>query len=165
MPEEPSTKGVFDAAINLVSNRDEKAALEAAKKQAAEIEQRAAAAESKVKTLEASLAKAETDLKTAKAYIAQLEPKLAVAESKARLYDQMQAQSQATATAAAQVIETHVKTDKETLSHLALKYYGHATKKYWMLNYKANEAAIGPNPNQVRPGTELKIPVLPPDMQ
>lgn len=165
MPEEPSTKGIFDAAINLVTNRDEKAALEAAKKHAAEIEARAVAAEAKVKELESSLAKAENDLKTAKAYIAQLEPRLAVAESKARLFDQSQAKVTAATAEAAQIIETHVMTDKETLSHLALKYYGHATKKYWMLIYNANEAAIGPNPNQVRPGTELKIPVLPPDMK
>jgi len=182
MPEEKSTKGIFDAAINLVTNRDEKAALEAAKQQVAEIEARATAAEAKARELEASLAKAqselakaqtqetvlakvESDLKNAKAYIAELEPRLSVAESKARLFDQLQAQGAAAAEAAAQIIETHVMTDKETLSDLALHYYGHATKKYWMLIYKANEAAIGDNPNQVRPGTALQIPVLPPDFK
>jgi nucleoid-associated protein YgaU len=165
MPEESQTKGIFDAAINLVTNKEDKAALEAARQHAAELEQRAITAEAKVKELGDSLAKTQTDLQTAKAYIAQLELRLAVAESKARLYDQAQSQAVTAATAAAQIIEMHVMTDKETLSDLSLKYYGHATKKYWMLIYQANEAAIGPNPNQVHPGTELKIPVLPPDMK
>jgi nucleoid-associated protein YgaU len=165
MPEESPTKGIFDAAINLVTNKEDKAAIEAAKQRAAELEQRAITAEAKVKELADSLAKAQTDLQTAKAYIAQLEPRLAVAESKARLFDQAQSQTASAASAAAQIIETHVMTDRETLSDLALKYYGHATKKYWMLIYTANEAAIGPNPNQVRPGTELKIPVLPSDFK
>ena len=56
---------------------------------------------------------------------------------------------------------THILTSEETLSHLSLKYYGHATREYWMVIYEANKAAIGDNPAHVRTGMKLIIPELP----
>jgi nucleoid-associated protein YgaU len=48
----------------------------------------------------------------------------------------------------------------ETLSEIALKYYGSAVKDKWMKIYEANKAVIGENPNLIRPGQVLKIPEL-----
>ena len=48
----------------------------------------------------------------------------------------------------------------ETLSHIALKYYGSAAKEKWMVIYEANKAIIGDNPNIIRRGMELFIPDL-----
>jgi nucleoid-associated protein YgaU len=48
----------------------------------------------------------------------------------------------------------------ETLSHLALKYYGSAIREKWMIIYEANKEAIGPDPAHVKPGTVLKIPKI-----
>lgn len=62
-------------------------------------------------------------------------------------------------------IAEHTLTAEETLSHLALKYYGHATPPYWQLIYEANKTAIGDDPNRVRPGTVIKIPELPADLK
>lgn len=59
------------------------------------------------------------------------------------------------------LIATHTLDDSTTLSHLSLKYYGHATEEYWRIIYEANKDVIGDDPNKVRPGMELKIPVLP----
>jgi len=53
----------------------------------------------------------------------------------------------------------------DTLSALALKYYGKTTKDYWMLIYEANKAVIGDNPNGIKAGTVLKVPELPEDMK
>lgn len=53
----------------------------------------------------------------------------------------------------------------ESLSHLALKVYGHATPPYWKLIYEANKAAIGDNPNRVKVGLKLNIPELPDDLK
>lgn len=53
----------------------------------------------------------------------------------------------------------------DTLSHVALKFYGNAGRDFWMLIYEANKEVIGPNPGIVRPGTVLKIPVLPDEMK
>jgi len=58
----------------------------------------------------------------------------------------------------------HTVAKGETLSHLALKYYGHATKPYYMLIYDANKDLIGDDPNFIRTGMTLKIPELPEGM-
>jgi len=58
-------------------------------------------------------------------------------------------------------IAEHVMKPDETLSHLALKYYGSAIRDKWMIIYEANKEAIGPDPAHVKPGTVLKIPKLP----
>jgi nucleoid-associated protein YgaU len=62
-------------------------------------------------------------------------------------------------------IAEHTLTAEETLSHLALKYYGHATKPYYMVIYEANKDVIGENPNRVRPGLKIKIPELPTELK
>ena len=83
-----------------------------------------------------------------------LQPKRRVSDAFAR------AKAQAKAT---KVKAMHKVTDGDTLSHLAMKYYGHATKPYYMLIYEANKDLIGDNPNQVKLGLDLKIPELPTD--
>ena len=60
-------------------------------------------------------------------------------------------------------IAEHTVSGDDTLSHIALKYYGSAVKEKWMLIYQANKAVIGDNPNKIRPGQVLKIPELPKD--
>ncbi len=62
--------------------------------------------------------------------------------------------------AATEYIAEHTLAADETLSHVALKYYGSAIKEKWMVIYEANKAVIGDNPNHVRPGTVLKIPKI-----
>ncbi|MDX1437035.1 MAG: LysM peptidoglycan-binding domain-containing protein [Anaerolineales bacterium] len=46
----------------------------------------------------------------------------------------------------------------DTLSAIALKYYGSAARESWMRIYEANTDVIGDNPNLIRPGQVLKIP-------
>ncbi len=58
-------------------------------------------------------------------------------------------------------IAEHTVQGGETLSHIALKYYGSAVKDKWMVIYEANKAAIGDNPNHLPRGITLKIPELP----
>ena len=52
----------------------------------------------------------------------------------------------------------HTVAADETLSHIALRYYGSATKEKWMIIYEANKEQIGDNPNVLRRGMELFIP-------
>ena len=59
------------------------------------------------------------------------------------------------------LLAEHTVAPDETLSHIALKYYGSAVKDKWMVIYEANREAIGENPNVLRPGLVLKIPKLP----
>ena len=59
------------------------------------------------------------------------------------------------------VIAEHTVKSEDTLSGLALKYYGNAGKKFYMVIYEANKALIGDDPNVIVDGTVLKIPELP----
>jgi nucleoid-associated protein YgaU len=191
MDDKTKTKGVFDQMINAVSSRDEKAALEALKKQMIEAEDRAEAAERKVVELQAALTKAQADNKAvlaksqetsdeklrkmqsellaANSKMSALEQRALAAEAKVKAFEAVKGrelqEAAALEAAKAQIIATHTLTADETLSHLSLKYYGHATEPYWRIIYEANKDVIGANPNKVRPGLEIKIPVLPEDMK
>lgn len=59
------------------------------------------------------------------------------------------------------ILKKHTVAKDETLSHIALKYYGHATEAYWKLIYAFNKGVIGDDPGILKPGLELSIPVLP----
>ena len=56
--------------------------------------------------------------------------------------------------------QMHTVAADETLSHIALKYYGSAAKEKWMIIYEANKELIGDNPNIIRRGMELFIPEI-----
>ena len=58
-------------------------------------------------------------------------------------------------------IAQHTVAAGETLSHIALKYYGSAVPAAWMHIYEANKAVIGANPGMIRQGTILNIPPKP----
>lgn len=59
---------------------------------------------------------------------------------------------------AVKFIAEHTVGADDTLSGIALKYYGNAGRDFWMKIYEANKAAIGDNPGVIKPGTVLKIP-------
>ncbi len=54
----------------------------------------------------------------------------------------------------------HTVAEGETLSAIALKYYGSAEREKWMAIYEANKAVIGNDPNLIKPDQVLKIPEL-----
>lgn len=62
---------------------------------------------------------------------------------------------------AQEFIAEHIVKSDETLSHIALRYYGSTEQEKWMAIYQANKAVIGDNPSILRPGLQLKIPKLP----
>lgn len=51
--------------------------------------------------------------------------------------------------------------EKDTLSGIALKYYGTAAEKMWKHIYEANKAVIGAKPEMLNPGMILRIPEKP----
>ncbi len=63
------------------------------------------------------------------------------------------------------VIAEHKVGSDETLSHIALKHYGHAGREYWMVIYEFNKVVIGDNPAIIRPGMLLKVPELPANLK
>ncbi len=63
-------------------------------------------------------------------------------------------------TAQPEFMAEHTVTNDDTLSALALHFYGSAEREKWMLIYEANKDVIGDNPAILRPGIVLKIPKL-----
>ena len=61
------------------------------------------------------------------------------------------------------IIAQHKVSDSDTLSHIALKYYGSAAEVYWRFIYEFNKEVIGERPNILRPGIVLNIPEKPQD--
>jgi nucleoid-associated protein YgaU len=66
---------------------------------------------------------------------------------------------------AAAYVGEHTVTADDTLSHIALKFYGKATPPYYKLIYEANKDIIGDNMNIIVPGQVLRIPALPEELK
>ena len=79
------------------------------------------------------------------------------AAAKAKPVAQMAA---ATLSAATTYLAEHTVVSGDTLSGIALKYYGSTARDKWMLIYEENKKIIGDNPNLIRPGQVFKIPKL-----
>lgn len=183
MTQQEKGKNIFQQAVDAVTNRDEKAAVEAAMKKAQELEQRAVQAEksladaqSKVTQLTSDLQNTQreleitrSDLITAKNTVTVVQGRLDATNQELQKYvSAEQAKQIAEAAAAAeraQIIAEHTLTPDETLSHLALKYYGFGYEPYWRVIYNANKELIGDNPGHVHPGMVIKIPVLPDELK
>lgn len=181
---EEKKKSIFDKLVDAVTDRDEKAA--AAEKAAADKAAAEKAAAEKAAADKAAADKAEADrMAVQKAAIQKLaEEKIAADKAEADRMavqraaiqqlasDRIAADKAASVRAAAEAeaakhkfIAEYKLTPDDTLSHVALKYYGKATPEYWTLIYEANKDVIGANPNIVRPGTVLKIPELPEELK
>lgn len=146
--------------------RKEAEARAAAEKAQAEAKVReSAAAAAKAKAEAENKAKAEARAR-AEAERQRFDAQRAEAEARAReVAAKAAAKAEAERAAAAQIKATHTVKADETLSHIALRYYGNAAKPFWMLIYEANKDVIGDNPGIIRPGQEFKIPELPEDMK
>ena len=180
MATENEKKGIFGKAIDAISSRDEKEALEEAQKQLEEVQKQLEEAKKEAARAKAQASSASSQMKSeAEKAIAEAEKRAAEAEAKAKALadkiareDRLEKQRedferrmQQKEAAGPKIIAEHTLTAEETLSHLSLKYYGHATKPYWMVIYEANKDVIGDNPNRVRPGLEIKIPELPEELK
>lgn len=156
-------KSIFEKAVDALTGRDEKAEAEA--KEAAALESRRKAAEAAQERLKT---KAEEEKKAAeeKAAAEKLAREKQMAEESKKRAEAMMADAakKAEEAKAKFIAEYTVKPD-DTLSHVALKYYKHATRDYWMLIYEANKDVIGGNPNIIRPGMVLQIPELPENLK
>jgi len=118
----------------------------------ADAEKKATEAEKKIQELESQIKdmaqeKSREDMAEAR--------KKAVEERKARLAQEKKSQ----------LIATHTVKEGETLSHIALKYYKHATPPYWKFLLEHNTEVLKGNERNVRTGMELEIPELPEDLK
>jgi nucleoid-associated protein YgaU len=134
-------KTIFDRAIDAVSNRDEKAAAEAARLEAEKAKQEAAALRTKLAAQKAS------------------------EDMKAKAFARNQAEKAAAEKAAAKPVVKYVLKEGDTWTHVSLKFYGHTTEPYWRPIYEANKEIVGDDYRRIRPGMEIIIPELPDELK
>ena len=147
-------KGLFD---KLFGKKESKEELEEAARKAAEEAKREAELAAEKAKREAEVA-AENAKRVADAARYKAEGEARKAEHEAR-----RAAEEAARKAA--FIGEHTVTAEDTLSHIALKFYGKATPPYYKLIYEANKDIIGDNMNIIVPGQVLQIPALPEDLK
>jgi len=159
-------KGLFG---NLFSNKKKEEA-EKAERAAKELEIKKKAEEAQARAAQAKAAEeakkaAEEAKKRAEEAEAKLEAKEAE-EKREEMRERLEeAKARRDAAAEPKYIAEHKLTADETLSHLSLKYYGSATRPYWMVIYEANKDVIGDNPAHVYPGLVVNIPELPEELK
>ncbi len=168
-------KSLFQKAMDALTNRDEKEAAAAAKQAAHDAELKAmadaqAAKMAKEKTEEEVQKQLEEEAARKKEQ-ALAEQRAAEARLKEAEEDRKRAEIKVQAAAAAQAaaqtpkfIAEHTVAADETLSHIALKYYGNATRPYWEVIHAANIETI-PNAGMIKPGQVLNIPELPEELK
>jgi nucleoid-associated protein YgaU len=150
-------KNILDQAIDLLTDRDEKAAAEAKAKALAEANAKAAAEEN-ARAVAAANANAAADKAAAEARAKALAEANAKAAAEENARAMAAAEAKAAADKAAEILTTHIVVAGETLSDIALKYYKSSVREKWMKIYEANKAIIGSNPGMIKAGQELKIP-------
>jgi len=158
-------KGIFGKVTDAFSSKDEK-------EEIAKLEEELEASKKAIKSLleqnrDKSKVSAETE--AAEKRIKELEAKLKEAEREKMIDARRKIKEERMAglekAKESMVMTTHKVAAGETLSHLALKYYKHATPPYWQLILEQNKEALQGNERNVREGMELEIPELPEDLK
>jgi nucleoid-associated protein YgaU len=169
-------KNIFDSVVDALTNRDEKAAAEAAKQQAEAANQQAEAAKVEMEKAKAEIEQARAEADAAKKAAedlrvqamdqqAKAQAQLEEDDRRAELARKAQEASERAAAAAAAAVVKHVWTSEDTYASLAQKYYGSFQEPYWRLIYDHNKAIIGNHPNAIRVGLEIEIPPLPDELK
>jgi nucleoid-associated protein YgaU len=158
-------KGFFKKIGDALSSKDEEQASQEAMKEAAKAkmlaEKAKQEAEAKAKELAELKKKQEEEAANAKKREEVMKQR-ELEEARARVE---QARQAAAAKPKYVIIKEHTIQEGETPSHLALKYYGHATPPYWQYIIEVNKEEIGDKPLDYKPGKVVKIAELPPELK
>jgi hypothetical protein len=172
MADKEKKEGIFKKAANALSSKDEKetiaeleAELESAKKDAdaakkaindllkqnTEAQKGSSTADAKAKAAEKRIAELEAKLKN-------LTAKKQVGTSKASAIGNKLDKPA--------IITVHeVESNNQTLSHVALKFYKHATPPYWKYLLEHNKEVLKGSEKNIRMGMKLEIPELPEELK
>ena len=179
MAKKEGKKGIFGKAVDALSSRDEKDKISELEKELEKAKKEAAAAKESIKDLldqnveakeEKSVVKQEA--KKAEKKIEELEKQLKE-KQKAEFQRKVQARRDAMEERKAMadelkqkaLIGTHTVAPGETLSHIALKYYKHATPPYWKYLLEHNNDLLKGNERSLQAGMEIEVPELPDDLK
>jgi len=169
-------KSLFGKAVDALSSRDEKEQVSNLEAELAKAKKDAAAAKEAIKTLMDKNVKDKTgsgkEIREAEKKISELESKLKarvqkdranLAEAHKRRKDDLKAKM--ATSMKPKLLATHKVAAGETLSHIALKYYKHATPPYWKFLLEHNKELLKGDEKSLRTGMELDIPELPAELK
>ena len=175
MAEPEKKEGIFKKAIDAMSSRDEKetiveleAELEKTKKEAEQAKKTVSTLIDRTAEVTKDNTEAETKMKEAEKKIAELEAKLKMKmeNDPKRGASKLDAIKQEIASKKPAIITVHtVESNNQTLSHVALKYYKHATPPYWQYLLEHNKEVLGGSEKNIRMGMKLEIPELPDELK
>ena len=170
MADQEEKKGIFKKAAEALSSKDEKETI-------AKLEAELKASQEAVKSLLNQNMDTKKDsneeLKAAEAKIAQMEAQLKAIKDKqveqakeGRLQGFANKKAMLDSSLKPKIITVHtVESNNQTLSHVALKYYKHATPPYWQYLLEHNKEVLGGSEKNIRMGMKLEIPELPDDLK
>ena len=172
MADKEKKDGIFKKAVDAFSSKDEKEAIADLEAELAKAKKDAEAAKTAIKDLLAQNVEAkkgstnaDDKVKEAEAKIAALEAKIKgmtmkdkVGPSKVGALDMKFGKPK--------LITVHtVESNNQTLSHIALKYYKHATPPYWKYLLENNMEVLKGSEKNVRMGMKLDIYELPEELK
>jgi chromosome segregation ATPase len=166
MAEEKDKKGFLGKAMGAFSSKDEK-------EEIASLEKELADAKKAIKSLMKQNVESKQDKSEVKREAEKAEKKIAALEQKLKQYEKDEHEKKLEERKAKleklskpNIIATHtVASYDETLSHVALKYYKHATPPYWKYLLEHNKEVLEGSEKNIRKGMELEIPELPDDLK
>lgn len=179
MAKKDDKKGLFGKAVDALSSRDEKDKIEALQEELEKAKKEAAAAKESIKDLLDQNVEAKEEKSVVKQEAEKAEKK--IEELEAKLKEQQRAEFERKVQARRDAMEekkamadelkkpalmgTHTVAPGETLSHIALKYYKHATPPYWKYLLEHNNELLKGNERSLQAGMEIDIPELPEDLK
>ena len=176
MTDKGKKKGIFGKAVDAFSSKDEKEEIKNLEAELAQAKKEAETAKKAVKNLMGKKVKEKTsseeEMKSAEKKIEELEKKLKghmnkdrerLAAKRKGMMEERLARAEAAKKPA--LMTKHTVEAGETLSHIALKYYKHATPKYWKFLLEHNHDVLKGNEKTLRTGMVLEIPELPENLK
>jgi lipopolysaccharide export LptBFGC system permease protein LptF len=171
---------LFGRAIDAFSSRDEKEDISDLESELAKAKKYAEASKQAIKSplgqnvkTKKERSEAEKEVQAAEKKIADLESKLKVLMEKdrqrlieERKKDMEERQARMEDLKKPTILTTHtVESNSQALSHVALKYYKHATPPYWQYLLEHNKEVLGGSEKNIRTGMKLEIPELPEELK
>lgn len=162
-------KGFLKRAADAFSSKDEKETINELEKELAKTKREAEASKKAIKSLLDQRADPK-EVEASEKKVAELEAKISRMEQEREMEERKEMFAKRREEAAANrkpaIITTHtVESNNQTLSHIALKYYNHATPPYWQYLLEHNKEVLNGSEKNVRMGMELEIPELPEDLK
>ena len=171
MADEEKKDGLFKKAVDAFSSKDEKETIAELEAELAKAKKDAEASKTAIKDLieqnaKKGTAEADQKVKEAEAKIAELEAKLKGMVAKEKVTGPRKVDMLNEKFAKPKLITIHtVESNNQTLSHIALKYYKHATPPYWKYLLENNMEVLKGSEKNVRMGMKLDIYELPEELK